>query len=108
MPSFHGAYGNDAYCPTRPLWYNHGMSRTLSKDADILSRLEVSLTPDGARDILKIEFSLQDKERMRELMEKANRGTRTPEEDDEASEFERLGHVFSMLKSIARRTLNHA
>ena len=84
------------------------MSSTLSKEADILSRLEVSLTPEGARDLLKIEFSLQDKERMRELLEKGNRGTRTPDEEREAAEFERLGHVFSMLKSVARRTLNHA
>ena len=84
------------------------MSTTLSKEADILSRLEVPLTPDGARDILKIEFSSQDKERMRELLEKGNQGGRTPDDEQEAADFERIGHVFSMLKSIARRTLNHA
>jgi hypothetical protein len=84
------------------------MSTTLNKEAEILSRLEVPLTPDGARDILKIEFSSQDKERMRELLEKGNQGTRTPDEDEEANGFERLGHVLSMLKSIARRTLKHA
>ncbi len=84
------------------------MSTTFSKEADILSRLEVSLTPEGARDILKIEFSSQDKERMRELLEKGNQGTRTPDDEQEAADFERIGHVFSMLKSIARRALNHA
>ena len=84
------------------------MSTTLSKEADILSRLEIPLTPDGARDILKIEFSSQDKERMRELLEKGNQGSRTPDDEQEAADFERIGHVFSMLKSIARRTLNHA
>jgi hypothetical protein len=84
------------------------MSITLSKEAEILSRLEVSLTPAGARDILKIEFSPQDTERMRELLEKGNQGIRTPEEEAEAADFERIGHIFSMLKSIARRTLNHA
>jgi hypothetical protein len=84
------------------------MSTTFSKEADILSRLLVSLTPEGARDILKIEFSPQDKERMRELLEKGNQGIRTAEEHAEAIDFERIGHLFSMLKSIARRTLNHA
>lgn len=83
------------------------MSTTLSKEADILSRLEVSLTPDGARDILRIKFSDQDEKRMQELLEKGNKGMRTAVEDGEASDFERLGHVFSMLKSIARRTLKH-
>ena len=83
------------------------MSTTFSKEGDILARLEVSLTPEGARDILKIEFSSQDKERMRELLEKGNHGTRTPDEESEAADFERLGHVFSMLKSIARRALSH-
>ena len=43
---------------------------------------------------------------MEELLEKGNRGTRTSDEEEEAMEFERLGHVFSMLKSIARQTLN--
>lgn len=84
------------------------MSTTLNKEADVLSRLEVSLSPEGARDLLKIEFSSQDRERMRELLEKANQGTRTPDEEREATDFERLGHVFSMLKSVARRTLKHA
>lgn len=84
------------------------MSAMLNKEAEILSRLEMPLTLEGARDILKIEFSSQDKERMRELLEKGNQGTRTPDEDDEANGFERLGHVLSMLKSIARRTLKHA
>jgi hypothetical protein len=77
----------------------------LNTEADILSRLELSLSPEGARDLLKLEFSSRDKQRMRELLEKGNQGTRTPEEEQEAADFERLGNVFSMLKSIARRTL---
>lgn len=81
------------------------MSITLSKEADVLSRLEVSLTPESARGLLKIDFSRQDQERMVELLEKGNRGTRSPAEEQEARDFERLGHVISMLKSVARRTL---
>jgi hypothetical protein len=45
---------------------------------------------------------------MQELLEKGNRGIRTPEEQAEAADFERIGHIFSMLKSIARSTLNGA
>lgn len=83
------------------------MSTTFNKEAEILSRLELSLTPEGARDLAKIDFSFQDRERMRELLEKGSQGTRTPDEDMEAADFERLGHVFSMLKSIARRALKN-
>lgn len=81
------------------------MSSSLSNEAGILSRLKLSLSPEGARDLLKIEFSLQDRERMEELLEKGNQGIRTREEEQEAAEFERLGHVISMLKSFARRRL---
>ena len=81
------------------------MSTSLSNEASILSRLKLSLSPEGARDLLKIEFSLQDRERMEELLEKGNQGIRTREEEQEAAEFERLGHVISMLKSFARRRL---
>lgn len=81
------------------------MSATLNHEAEILSRLEVEMTPAGAGDLLKLKFSVQDQQRMIELLEKGNQGTRTPEENQEARELERLGHVLSMLKSVARRTL---
>ncbi len=83
------------------------MSMILNHEADILSRLEVSLTPQGARDFLKLDFSLQDRRRMEELLDRGNHGTRTADEDREAMEFERVGHLLSMLKSIARRALKH-
>jgi hypothetical protein len=81
------------------------MNTILNHEADILSRMEVSFTPDGARELLKMDFSSRDKRRMEELLDKGNRGTRTPDEDQEAMDFERVGHVLSMLKSIARRSL---
>lgn len=82
------------------------MIPTLNREVAVLSRLDLQLTPAGARDILKIEFSSQDKNRMFELLEKGNCGTRTEIEDEEARELERVGHLISMLKSIARRQLN--
>ena len=93
-PSRHDAAIRSAGCPS------------LVTNA-LRARFQFTLNQD-TRDILRIEFSSQDKERMRELLEKANQGTRTPDEDEEANGFERLGHVLSMLKSIARRTLKHA
>lgn len=81
------------------------MSTTLNHEAEVLSRLEVEMTPAGVRDLLKMKFSVQDQQRMIELLEKGSQGTRTPEENQEARELERLGHVLSMLKSVARRTL---
>ena len=84
------------------------MSATLNHEVEILSRLEVEMTQAGARDLLKMAFSAQDQQRMMELLEKGSQGTRTPEEDQQAREFERLGHVLSMLKSMARRTLKRA
>jgi hypothetical protein len=65
----------------------------------------VHLSPASARDLADIQFSAQDQSRMIELLDKGNRGCRTPEEEVEAREFERLGHVISIIKSIARRTL---
>ncbi len=84
------------------------MSTTLNPEADVLSRLEVSLTPAGARDLLNLRFSERDQARMLELLEKGNRGTRTAEETAEADDFERVGHLISMLKSVARRTLKQS
>ena len=84
------------------------MSTIPNHEAGILSRLEISLTPEGARDLLKMEFSSRDKRRMEELLDQGNRGARTDDEDEEAMEFERLGHVISMLKSIARSTLKRS
>ena len=84
------------------------MSATLNHEVEILSRLEVEMTQAGARDLLKMAFSAQDQQRMIELLEKGSRGTRTPEEDQEAHDLKRLGYVLSMLKSVARRTLKQA
>lgn len=84
------------------------MSTSLNQEAEVLSRLELSLGPAGAKDVLSIRFSDHDNDRIIELLEKRNRGTRTADEDREAQEFERVGHLISMLKSVARRTLKQS
>ena len=42
---------------------------------------------------------------MRQLSAKAQQGTLTPEEQDEINNYERAGHVLSLMKSKARRSL---
>ena len=86
------------------------MSETMSpsKETDILSRLQLPLTPEAAEGILKMDFSEDDKERMRELLDKGNEGTRTLEENAEADDYERIGHLIGMLKSVARQTLKQS
>jgi hypothetical protein len=80
--------------------------QTLTSEADILARLQPSLTVQGAHDLLGLNFSSVDQDRMFQLLEKASRGERTADEDREAEDFERVGHLLSMLKSIARQRIN--
>lgn len=60
----------------------------------------------AARAILTLGFTQADKERMRELAAKARADTLTPDEDDETTNYERVGHVLSLWKLKARRSLN--
>lgn len=66
------------------------------------------LTPAVARAILKLEFSNDDQQRMRELSEKAQEGSLTPEEQFEIDNFERVGNLLAILKSQSRKLLKRA
>jgi hypothetical protein len=63
------------------------------------------LSPEAARYILTLRFPPPDVGRMRELAEKARRGTLTPEEGLELDIYERVGYALSLMKSKARRAL---
>lgn len=63
------------------------------------------LTPAVARAILKLEFSAEDRGRMRVLSEKAREGTLTAEEQFEIDNFERVGNLLAILKSRSRKLL---
>jgi hypothetical protein len=80
-----------------------------SSNVSILNRLlrpDVStFSPEGARDILSIDFDQADKYRMRELSAKARAGTLTAEENAEADRYELLGHLLNIMQSKARRSL---
>jgi hypothetical protein len=59
----------------------------------------------AARGILTMGFSQADKDRMRELSQKAQQGTRSRAEQDETNNYERVGHLLSLMKAKARRSL---
>jgi hypothetical protein len=78
------------------------------KDAavwDRVIRFEGGLSPAAARALLKVHFSRQDTERMRELSARARAGTLTPQEEEEIDTYERLGCLLDILHSKARRAL---
>jgi hypothetical protein len=79
-------------------------------EADIMSRLinvdEPSFSPEAARGILSLQFSEDDKRRMRELSEKARQGTLSGGEQTEAEGYARVGSLVGLLHSKARRALS--
>ncbi|MCY2991478.1 MAG: hypothetical protein NTY19_26925 [Planctomycetota bacterium] len=78
----------------------------------IIDRVVVSdqpdLPPDVARGFLRLSFHDDDRRRMNELAENNTLGALTPEEQAELDSYERVGHLLSLLKSKARRSLQAA
>ena len=76
---------------------------------DILDRVlrpdERTFSPETAHEILALEFSPEDKDRMRLLSAKARDGELTAAEKIEIDNYERVGHLLGTLQSIARRSL---
>ncbi len=78
-------------------------------EAAIISRIietdKPKLPAHVARVILRWQFSTEDRERMHELREKAKAGRLTRLEKSEADNYERVGHLLSILKLKARASL---
>lgn len=78
-------------------------------DVAILTRLiqpeQGDLPLAVARAFLKFDFAKSDQKRMRDLSQKANAGTLTPEEQTEIDDYDRVGHLLGMLHSKARKAL---
>jgi hypothetical protein len=62
-------------------------------------------SPTAARELLKLQFPEEDRERMRDLAAKARAGRLTPQEEDETEAYERLGCLLDIVHSQARRVL---
>lgn len=59
----------------------------------------------AARAMLALGFPQADKDRMRELSAKARDGILSPDEQAEINHYEIVGHIISLMKSKARRSL---
>ncbi len=73
----------------------------------MIKRIELDgrLSPTQARALLKLQFSPEDRARMRELSAKARAGTLTAEEESDIDTYERLGCLLDILHSKARQVL---
>ncbi len=71
----------------------------------VLEPDQATLPAAAARAILVLDFSPDDRERMRHLSTQTREGTLTPEEQAEINNYERVGHILSLMKSKARRSL---
>jgi hypothetical protein len=71
----------------------------------VLEPEEATLDVAAAKAILNLDFQQADKDRMRVLLAKAKQGTLTADEQVEIDNYERVGHMLSLMKSKARRSL---
>ena len=60
----------------------------------------------AARAILGLDFKQSDKERMRELLAKSKAGTLSDDETAEIENYDRVGHMLSLMKTKARDSLS--
>jgi hypothetical protein len=68
-------------------------------------QLQGDLPSPAARALLRLNFSPEDQERIRQLAAKARAGTLTPEERVTADTYEQMGCLLDILHSKARRAL---
>lgn len=67
-----------------------------------------ALSLEAARSLLRLEFALEDKDRMHELAAKARDGSLTAAEQEEIRNYERVGNLLALMKSKARQRLKKA
>ena len=80
-------------------------------DAEILAEVIApdrdDMPQDVARSFLKLGFSEAQKERMRELADKNNRGTLTEGERAAMESYRRVGNFLAIIQAKARLSLKH-
>ncbi len=80
-----------------------------SSEIAILTRVlqpeEATLSADAARSILALDFTPDDRDRMQELAAKARAGTLSEREHVEIDNYEKVGHVLSLMKAKAKVSL---
>jgi hypothetical protein len=84
-------------------------ARAGTSEVAILGRVlepeQATLDVAAARAFLDFDFSKADKGRMRLLLAKAKEGALTADEESELDRYELVGHILSLMKSKARRSL---
>ena len=85
------------------------VSHTDASDVAILGRIiapgQPTLDSHAANALLALDFTDEDKDRMRQLSAKARAGTLSPPEAIEIDNYERVGHLLNILQSKARHSL---
>jgi hypothetical protein len=71
----------------------------------LLEPANAALSSDVAQYLLALSFPASDLDRMQNLAEKARSGALTLDEHVELDNYERVGHVLSLIKSQARQSL---
>jgi hypothetical protein len=71
----------------------------------VLEPEKATLDAAAARAIMKLDFKRVDRDRMQVLLAKAKDGTIKAKEQNELNSYERVGHMLSLMKSKARRSL---
>jgi len=78
-------------------------------DLEILRRVVdaggKSLSPGAARDIMHLDFSSADRDRMNELAARNRERRVSPAEEQELSNYIRVGQILGILRARARRSL---
>jgi hypothetical protein len=85
---------------------------TMLSDADILEHVvspaKGGMNPDAARAILELKFDKDATKRIRQLLQKNNRGTISAEDRITLEKFLRVGKVIDLLQAKARLALKQA
>jgi hypothetical protein len=76
--------------------------------ARVISPARRFLSPDLAEEILKWDFSQEDKQRMAELSAKARAGELSVEEEAEIDSYVRVGHIVNLMQAKARLAIKQA
>jgi hypothetical protein len=95
-------------------WYNSGMENTIITEADIreemVGLLPTDMSPDTARQFLKLRFKAETTRIIRKLLRQYNRGTITAEDRILLERYLNVGRFIDLLQARAHLALrkNHA
>ena len=85
---------------------------TTISEADILGKIiapdQPGLSPEAARSILDLRFNEDAEHRMRDLMDKNNKGTISEPERGEMEKYLRVGMFLDLIQSKARVSLHQS